>query len=142
MTLSAWVLLALFGGSQHADSEALRAAARHHGVPVMVMEGIAAVESGYSGRNDVRGAAGEIGRMQIMPQTARNAGCPEPVTVRLREHGFNLACGARILRRCYEDRRSWAGAVQCFNAPALPAAPEYLRKVETEIGRQQLARLR
>lgn len=143
MNLAAWILFwRLAGGSLNADAAQLAAAARAHRDPNVIFQAIAAVESGYSGRNDVRGKAGEIGRLQIKVATARDAGCPEPVEQRLQDHGYNIACGARILRQCYDVMRHWADAIRCFNAPSLPdGTVAYLRKVELEIGKQTLARL-
>lgn len=124
-------------GARHVDDVKLRLAAAYHGVPVSIMRAVAAVESGYSGRNDVRGKAGEIGRMQIKPATAKAHGCWD-----LRDHGANIACGAKILRRCYERTHSWSLATGCYNWPANPVgAVEYRGKVERELGRQWLARL-
>lgn len=134
--LAAWLVWTL--AAQHADESLLAAAARAHQVPVMVMLGVAAVESGYAGGNDWRGMGGEIGRMQIQLPTARAAGCGQPL--QLEVYGRNIACGARILRRCYERTQSWPLAVRCYNGPSLPPSTEaYLAKVEREIGRMRLA---
>lgn len=129
-----WSLLAGPVLAIHADETDLRAAARWHRVPAIVMLGVAATESGYSGRNDVQGTHGEIGRMQIQVPTARAGGCGAPV--RLEDYGYNIACGARILRHCYDRYGSWNLAIRCFNGLALPdGTTVYLERVQREIGR-------
>lgn len=143
MNLAAWLIWMTSHTALHADAWSLDAAARWHQVPELMMEAIAATESGFGGRNDVLGAHGEIGRMQIQVATARKAHCPEPVAQRLHEHGYNIACGARILRACYEHERSWARVPLCYNAPAHPdQALPYLAMVERQAGRIALSRLR
>jgi len=42
----------------------------------------------------------------------------------------NLRVGARILRRCFEERGAWSAAVGCYHAPADDArASRYLERV-------------
>lgn len=132
-----WSLLAGPLAGVHEDGALLRAAARWHRVPAPVMLGVAAVESGYSGRNDWRGVDGEFGRMQIQLATARAAHCPRDID--LHDKGQNVACGARILHWCYEREQSWARAIRCYNGAAVPdGTTVYLEKVEREMGRQLL----
>lgn len=141
MSLAAFLLWSRLW-SLHADAAQLHLAATRHGVPTSVMDVVAAVESGYKGGNNFRGAAGEIGRMQIQPTTARAAGCPEPVAQRLRDYGYNIACGARILRWRYEQQGTWSRAVMAYNRPVKPElAKEYFRRAREEAGRQWFARL-
>lgn len=124
----------------HVDGANLRAAAAHKRVPAEVMEGIAAVESGYDDNNDVIGDAGEIGEMQIQPSTARFVGCPEPVEVRLHTRGYNQACGARILRWCYDRTHSWARAARCYNRIDLAdtSSIRYQKRFYEEVGKQRI----
>ena len=139
MSIASFLVWSLLMADPHADGEQLRGAAQWWRIPVDVFEGVAAVESGYKGGNNYRGAAGEIGRMQIKVGTARDAGCAEPVEQRLREHGYNIACGARILRGCYDRYGSWSKAIRCYNGSALPASTVvYLEKVHREIGHRRL----
>lgn len=135
-----WSLLLHTVFGIHADAEHLRAAARSEGIPEIVMEAVAAVESGYSGGNTWRGTRGEIGRMQIQLRTALRAGCPAPI--RLLEYEYNIACGAMILRWCRERYPDWARAVRCYQGSTVPqSTTDYRVKVEREIGRIIIARL-
>lgn len=130
-----WSLLAGPIAGVHEDEALLRAAARWHHVPAAVMLAVAAVESGYHASNSSRGPAGEFGRMQIQPATAAAAGC----NPHLENYGVNIACGARILRRCYDREGSWTRAIRCYNGAAVPdGTMVYLEKVEREMGRQLL----
>lgn len=136
-----WSLLAGSLAGMPADRAELRAAARWHGVPPIIMEAVAVRESGYRGGNAHRGTHGEIGRMQIKVSTARLVGCVEPVEQKLHEYGANIACGARLLRWCWEQQwRRWSRAVMCYNGIAMPPSTQtYLAQVEREIGRLVLA---
>jgi hypothetical protein len=135
-----WSTMMNFIAGVHVDSERLRFAARHAGIPEIVMEGIAAVETGYRGGNEFLGKAGEIGRMQIKESTAHGVGCGEPVN--LSDYEYNIACGARILRHCRNKYLDWAIAVRCYQGMAVPeSTKDYLLKVQREIGRLTLARL-
>lgn len=141
MSLAAWLLWLSLSGDTHADAEQLRAAAKVNGVPSMVMLGVAAVETGYKGGNGFQGKAGEVGRMQVQEPTARAAGCPDPVN--LADYAYNIDCGARVLRWCRGRNPDWSAAIMCYNSSTLSAPSiAYLQRVEREIGRQQLARLR
>src|SRR5215831_3835359 len=135
-----WSMMMNFVTGIHADGEHLRSAARNAGIPEIVMEGIAAVETGYQGGNEFLGKAGEIGRMQIKESTAHGVGCGEPVT--LSNYDYNIACGAKILRHCREKYQDWSTAVRCYQGMAVPeSTKDYLLKVQREIGRLMLAKL-
>jgi hypothetical protein len=124
----------------HVDADRLRLAARSVGIPEIVMEGIAAVETGYRGGNEFLGKAGEVGRMQIMAKTAAFVGCGEPLA--LEDYEYNIACGAHILRFCKDKYQEWSLAVRCYQGMAVPEmTKDYLLKVQREIGRLMLARL-
>jgi hypothetical protein len=136
-----WSTMMNFVAGIHADGDRLRLAARNAGIPEIVMEGIAAVESGYRGGNEFLGKAGEVGRMQIMAKTAVHVGCGEPLL--LEDYDYNIACGAKILRFCrdkyYPD---WSLGIRCYQGMAVPEmTKDYLMKVQREIGRLTLARL-
>ena len=135
-----WSAMMNFIAGIHVDSDRLRFAARNAGVPEIVMEAIAAVETGYRGGNEFLGKAGEIGRMQIKESTARGVGCGEPVN--LADYEYNIACGAKILRHCRNKYPDWPTAVRCYQGMAVPeSTKDYLLKVQREIGRLTLAQL-
>jgi hypothetical protein len=135
-----WSTMMNFIAGVHVDADRLRLAARGAGIPEIVMEGIAAVETGYRGGNEFVGKAGEVGRMQIMAKTAAFVGCGEPLA--LENYDYNIACGARILRFCKEKYTDWSLAVRCYQGMAVPEmTKDYLLKVQREIGRLTLARL-
>src|SRR6185436_8088195 len=135
-----WSMMMNVVAGVHVDADRLRVAARGAGVPEIVMEGIAAVETGYRGGNEFLGKAGEIGRMQIMAATAKFVGCGEPLN--LEDYDYNIACGARILRFCRTKYPQWDLAVRCYQGMTVPEmTKDYLLKVQREIGRLTLARL-
>src|SRR5258705_752826 len=135
-----WTMVMNFVSGVHVDADRLRVAARGEAVPEIVMEGIAAVETGYRGGNGFLGKAGEIGRMQILAQTAKFVGCSEPLN--LEDYDYNIACGAKILRFCRNKYTQWDLAVRCYQGMAVPeTTKDYLLKVQREIGRLTLARL-
>ena len=134
-----WSTMINFIAGVHVDADRLRFAARSAGIPEIVMEGIAAVETGYRGGNEFVGKAGEIGRMQIMAATAKGI-CGQPVN--LTDYDYNIACGAKILRHCRNQYPDWPTAVRCYQGMAVPeSTKDYLLKVQREIGRLTLARL-
>lgn len=83
-------------------------AAAHHGVPADVILAIIAVESG--GDPNARGAAGEIGLMQILPATGRLLGVS---AAELRDPAVNIDTGARYLAI---ELRACGGDVACATA--------------------------
>jgi hypothetical protein len=135
-----WSTMMNFIAGVHVDGERLRFAARNAGIPEIVMEGIAAVETGYRGGNGFVGKAGEVGRMQIKEKTARFVGCGDPVN--LQDYEYNIACGAKILRFCKDMYQEWSLAIRCYQGMAVPeSTKDYLLKAQREIGRLTLARL-
>ena len=135
-----WSTMMNYIAGVHVDADRLRQAARGAGIPEIVMEGIAAVETGYRGGNEFLGKAGEVGRMQIMAKTAAFVGCGEPLA--LEDYDYNIACGARILRFCKDKYKDWSLSVRCYQGMAVPEmTKDYLLKVQREIGRLTLARL-
>ncbi|MBI4503724.1 MAG: lytic transglycosylase domain-containing protein [Gemmatimonadetes bacterium] len=135
-----WSTMMNFIAGIHVDADRLRFAARTAGIPEIVMEGIAAVETGYRGGNQFVGKAGEVGRMQIKASTARYVGCGEPVN--LEDYEYNIACGAKILRYCRGRYKQWSMAIRCYQGMAVPEmTKDYLLKAQREIGRLTLARL-
>ena len=135
-----WSTMMNYVAGVHVDADRLRTAARNAGIPEIVMEGIAAVETGYRGGNEFIGKAGEIGRMQIKVATAHFVGCGEPVN--LEDYEYNIACGARILRFCRDKYAQWDLAVRCYQGMAVPESTrDYLLKFQREVGRLTLSRL-
>ncbi len=134
-----WSSVMNFVAGVHADADRLRTAARSAGVPEIVMEGIAAVETGYRGGNEFFGKAGEVGRMQIMAKTAEYI-CAAPVN--LADYDYNITCGAKILRHCRDKYKEWSLGIRCYQGMAVPEmTKDYLLKVQREIGRLTLAKL-
>lgn len=88
-----------------------RAAARH-GVPVRLAVAVAHIESGF--RCNARGAAGELGPLQIKPATARGLGYRGPVHA-LQSCGAGLEWGMRHLAVAYRRCGTKAGAARLHN---------------------------
>jgi hypothetical protein len=76
-----------------AEAEALR-----RGVPFPLVDAVMKVESGYD--PGALGAAGEIGLMQVMPETARLLGF-HGTAVKLQEPAVNITLGTTYLARAW-----------------------------------------
>ncbi len=88
--------------------------ARANGVPVRLAHAVVQVESSY--KANARGAAGEIGLMQIMPRTARGIGYRGPLR-NLYKPSTNLRFGMKYLGKAYRlGGRSTCGAILKYNA--------------------------
>ncbi len=88
--------------------------ARANGVPVKLAMAVVQVESAY--RVKARGAAGEIGLMQLMPRTARHIGYKGPLR-KLYNPNTNLRYGMKYLGKAYRlGGRTSCGAVLKYNA--------------------------
>lgn len=113
--LSGVVLLALLAGACQTDAlstttvdpgilaagakaarydELIRTEARRHGIPVALAHAVVRIESNYNPR--ARGRHGEIGLMQIKPQTARGVGFTGS-TAALFDPKTNITYGMRYL---------------------------------------------
>jgi soluble lytic murein transglycosylase-like protein len=78
------------------------------GVPAVLLGAIVQVESGWN--PEARGAAGEIGLGQLMPETAR------ALKVDPRDPAQNLDGAARYLRAMAERFGGWEVAIAAYNA--------------------------
>lgn len=88
--------------------------ARANGVPVRLALAVVQVESAY--RANARGAAGEIGLMQLMPRTARHIGYKGSMR-KLYNPNTNLRYGMKYLGKAYRlGGRTSCGAVLKYNA--------------------------
>ncbi|MEE9314726.1 MAG: transglycosylase SLT domain-containing protein [Rhizobiaceae bacterium] len=88
--------------------------ARANGVPIRLAMAVVQVESSY--RASARGAAGEIGLMQLMPSTARFIGYKGPLK-RLYNPNTNIRYGMKYLGKAYKlGGRSVCGAILKYNA--------------------------
>lgn len=88
--------------------------ARANGVPVKLARAVVKIES--NGRVNARGAAGEIGLMQLMPRTARGIGYKGKLK-NLYNPDTNLAYGMKYLGEAYRrGGKTPCGAVLKYNA--------------------------
>ncbi len=106
--------------------------ARANGVPVRFAMAVVQVESSY--RAGARGAAGEIGLMQLMPRTARFIGYKGPLR-KLYHPDTNIRYGMKYLGKAYRlGGGSICGAILKYNAGhgakrMNPISRKYCRRV-------------
>lgn len=81
--------------------------AAQFGVPPALGQAVANQESGFN--QSARGAAGEIGVMQLMPSTAASLGV-DPTNLQ-----SNIAGGMMYLAQLYQQFGSWEAAVAAYN---------------------------
>jgi len=86
--------------------------AKANGTPVPLALGVAWIESHLQTRPP-RGAAGEVGMFQILPERCRIEGWPPK---RLEEPEFNAWLGTLLLARYYKEEGSWARAAAKYVA--------------------------
>lgn len=92
----------------------IRKLATKHNVPVNLAHAVVKVESNY--KASIKGAAGEIGLMQIKPSTARGLGFSGSVKD-LYDPATNLEYGMRYLARAYKlSGGSTCGTILKYNA--------------------------
>lgn len=105
-------------------------AARRHGVPLQLALAVSHVEN-TRGLPAARGAAGEVGLMQIMPQV--HGFNPKA----LEDPAVNVNFGVRLLRSLFERHKSWEQAIRAFNgATDNPTAGDaYVNKVRAAMRR-------
>ena len=88
--------------------------ARANGVPVKLAMAVVQVESNF--RSGARGAAGEIGLMQIMPRTARGIGYKGSMK-KLYNPDTNIRYGMKYLGEAYRrGGKTTCGAILKYNA--------------------------
>ena len=86
--------------------------AKFNGAPVPLALGVAWIES-HLQTNPPRGAAGEVGMFQILPERCRIEGWSPK---RLKEPEFNAWLGTMLLARYYREEGSWARAAAKYVA--------------------------
>lgn len=104
------------------------------GLPTLLTEAMAWTESGRNLDPSLRGAAGEWGRFQILPATARLR-CPRQNITTARG---NLGCFLRMMRQNYAACGDWRCAIARYNG-AGPAAAAYADRVLAVVQRRVLA---
>ncbi|MDI3299335.1 MAG: lytic transglycosylase domain-containing protein [Bacillota bacterium] len=114
-----------------------RAAARY-GLDARLLEAVARVESGFN--PDAVSAAGAVGLMQLMPETARAMGARDPL-----DPVQNVEAGARYLKELLDRFGDVRLALAAYNAgpaaverfgdvPPYPETVEYIRRVLNAVG--------
>ena len=107
--------------------------AKANGVPVKLARAVVKIESG--GRVNARGAAGEVGLMQLMPRTARGMGYKGKMK-RLYNPDTNLAYGMKYLGEAYRrGGKTTCGAILKYNAGHYakrwnPTSRKYCKRVK------------
>jgi hypothetical protein len=104
------------------------------GVPALVTVTVAWTESGRNLDPTLRGAAGEVGRFQIRPSTARER-CPRQ---NIDTYHGNLVCFLRLMRENYATCREWRCALAAYNGRG-PAAAAYAARVFALVRQRVLA---
>jgi len=86
------------------------------GLPIALVDAVITMESGYN--PSARGAAGEVGLMQVKPATARMVGSLTGVrTGKLSVPANNLRVGMAYLNWCYKRaKRNVSVTIGCYNA--------------------------
>jgi soluble lytic murein transglycosylase-like protein len=117
--------------------ELIASHARRHGVPVALARAVVRLESNFNPR--ARGRAGEIGLMQIKPQTARGIGYTG-ASKALYDPDTNLSWGMRYLGTAYAlAGGSVCGTILRYNAGHYakrmnPVSRRYCQKVLALMG--------
>ncbi|MTI45446.1 lytic transglycosylase domain-containing protein [Roseibium hamelinense] len=119
--------------SQAAYADLIHKAAKKHGVPLHIAKAVVEVESNFNPR--ARGAAGEVGLMQIKPATARGLGY-RGSTKALYDPETNLEWGMKYLKGAH-DRAGGdlCGTILRYNAGHYakrmnPISRRYCQKVK------------
>lgn len=111
----------------------IRKHAKANGVPYNLARAVVQVES--AGRVNARGAAGEIGLMQLMPRTARGIGYKGKMK-NLYNPDTNLAYGMKYLGEAYRrGGKTTCGAILKYNAGHYakrwnPTSRKYCKRVK------------
>lgn len=123
------------GGKSNKNIDKLIAKhAKANGVPVNLARAVVQIES--AGRVNARGAAGEIGLMQLRPRTARGIGYKGKMK-NLYNPDTNLAYGMKYLGEAYRrGGKTPCGAVLKYNAGHYakrwnPVSRKYCKRVKT-----------
>ena len=118
----------------HPDAALLAAYADSAHVPHTVVWAIAWQESRHNLNPAVRGRAGEIGRLQVLPRTAKTF-CAD---LDIYTYSGNVKCGVRLLRGHFQRRGSWAAAIRAYQCPTCTRDTPYQRSVLERVGRIEL----
>ncbi len=125
------------GAGKSKYASLIRAAAQKHGVPVSIAKAVVQVESNFNSR--ARGSVGEVGLMQIRPQTARGMGYRGSVKA-LYHPETNLEWGMRYLAGAYKKAGGdVCGTILRYNAGHYakrmnPVSRRYCQRVKSIIG--------
>jgi soluble lytic murein transglycosylase-like protein len=129
----------LEGGDRAAKYHSIISAeARKHGIPVKLAHAVVRVESNYNPR--ARGSAGEIGLMQIKPQTARGVGF-RGSTKALYDPKTNITYGMKYLAGAHKKAGGdVCGTILRYNAGHFakrmnPISRRYCSKVQQILAR-------
>lgn len=129
----------LEGGDRAAKYHSIISAeARKHGIPVKLAHAVVRVESNYNPR--ARGSAGEIGLMQIKPQTARGVGF-RGSTKALYDPKTNITYGMKYLAGAHKKAGGdVCGTILRYNAGHFakrmnPISRRYCSKVKQILAR-------
>lgn len=99
-------------------TQKVTAAALAAGVPVNIALAVAKLESGFNPAT--RGAAGEVGVMQVLPRTAASIGCD----------AHEISCGMKYLAMAYRSSSNLCAAISGYNhGIGRPYCSSYGRKV-------------
>lgn len=118
-------------------SKLVATVARKHGVPVALAKAVVTVESNYNPR--ARGGVGEVGLMQIRPQTARGLGYRGTIKT-LYAPKVNLEWGMRYLAKAHDlAGGDVCGTILRYNAGhgarrMNPISRRYCNKVKQILG--------
>lgn len=103
-----------FGYSSRPHGKLISKYAKQHGVPESLAHAVITVESNY--RANARGAAGEVGLMQIKPATARMMGY-KGSTKALYDPETNIKYGMKYLAKAHElGGGTTCGTILKYNA--------------------------
>lgn len=122
-----------FGYSAAPFDKLIRKHAKKNGVPVSLAHAVVRIESNY--RPNARGAAGEVGLMQIKPATARGMGY-SGATKNLYNPENNIAYGMKYLGEAYRrGGGTTCGAILKYNAGHYaknmnPVSAKYCQRVK------------
>ena len=125
------------GAGKSKYASLIRAAANKHGVPVSIAKAVVQVERNFNSR--ARGSVGEVGLMQIRPQTARGMGYRGSVKA-LYNPETNLEWGMRYLAGAYKKAGGdVCGTILRYNAGHYakrmnPISRRYCQRVKSIIG--------
>lgn len=93
--------------------DAVKRASEQYGVPLEILVAVGEQESRW--QLDAVGEAGEIGPMQVLPETAAFAEAAIGRELDLTDPADNVEAAAWYLRWCYDYEGDWARALAAYN---------------------------